>query len=266
MSVHHEDEGHTHHTKAYTLVWIVLLVLTAVTVYVSYFDFGEWNIFVAMIVATIKGILVCLFFMHLKYDNKMDQVVFASAFVFLAIFIGLTLSDVLERPKVVEAKVHEIQRPEGDQSAKLKDLLSKASPELIAQGRTLFQQNCVVCHGAEGRGDGAAAAALTPKPRNFTQTEGWKNGRAPAQIFKTITNGLPPSAMASFATLSVEERSALAEYVDSLGPTPPPNTPAMLAEIGVKEGPEAKTAPAQEQVELPISFAIQRLVEEANKK
>ncbi len=265
MSVHHEDEGHTHHTKAYTLVWIILLVLTAITVYVSYFDFGEWNIFVAMIIATIKGILVCLFFMHLKYDNKMDQVVFASAFVFLAVFIGLTLSDTLDRPKVAEAKVVEIQGPAGDQSAKMKELLN-STPQQIEKGKVLFQQNCVACHGAEGKGDGPAAVALTPKPRNFTMAEGWKNGRSPAQVFKTLANGIPGGAMASFATLSIEERCALVHYVDSLGPTPPANTPAMLAEIGIKEGAGTSTPSVSEQVEIPIEFAIKRMVEEANKK
>lgn len=265
MSVQHEDQGHTHHTKAYVGVWLALLVLTAVTVYVSYFDFGEWNIFVAMLVATIKATLVCLYFMHLKYDNRMDQVVFISSFVFLAIFIALTLSDVMERPLVAAAPVHEIQGPVGDQSAKMKELL-KSTPAQIEKGKGLFQQNCVACHGANGQGDGPAAAALTPKPRNFHVTEGWKVGRAPAQVFKVLTNGIPGSAMASFATLSVEERWALVHYVDSLGPAAPENTPAMLADIGVKEGADAKAAPAQEQVEIPIPFAIERLVQEAEKK
>ncbi len=264
MNVHHEDEGHTHHTKAYTWVWIVLLVLTATTVYVSYFDFGEWNIFVAMLVATIKAVLVCLFFMHLKYGNRMDQVVFISSFVFLAIFIGLTLSDVMDRPKVLEAKVLEVQGPAGDQSAKMKELL-KSTPQQIEKGKVLFQQNCVVCHGAEGKGDGPAAVALNPHPRNFTSIEAWKNGRASAQIFKTITQGVPGSAMASFSTLSVEDRCALAHYVDSLGPTPPENTPAMLAEVGVKDGAGASVPATPEQVEIPIQFAIERMVQETKK-
>lgn len=266
MSVHHEDEGHVHHTKAYTLVWLTLLVLTVITVWVSYFDFGEWNIFVAMLVATIKATLVCLFFMHLKYDNRMDQVVFISAFVFLAIFIGLTLSDTLDRPKVLEAKVVEVKGPEGDQSAKMMELL-KSSPAQIEKGKVLYQQNCVACHGADGKGDGPAAVALTPKPRNFVLGDGWKNGRAPAQVFKTLTHGIPGGSMAAFATLSIEDRWALVHYVESLGPTPPSDTPAMLAEIGIKEGSNAQASvPAQGQVEIPISFAIERMVQEAAKK
>ncbi|MBI2027963.1 MAG: cytochrome C oxidase subunit IV family protein [Deltaproteobacteria bacterium] len=91
MNVHHD------HNKTYLAVFGTLLILTAITVAVSYFHFGVFNIFVAMFVATVKGSLVCLYFMHLKDDNRVNQVVFISAFVFLALFIGLTLSDVLFR-------------------------------------------------------------------------------------------------------------------------------------------------------------------------
>lgn len=264
MSVHHEDKGHSHHTKAYILVWAALLVLTVITVWISYFDFGEWNLFVAMLVATIKATLVCLYFMHLKYDNRMDQVVFISSFVFLAIFIALTLSDVMERPKVEPVNIVAVQGPVGDQSAKMKALLA-STPAQISAGKTLYQVNCATCHGPEGKGDGAAAAALTPKPRNFTTSDSWKNGRAPSQIYKTLTEGVAGSAMASFATLSVEDRWALVHYVDSLGPTPSADTPASLAAIGIKDG--ADKGPAvPEQVEVPVQFAIDRMIQEADKK
>jgi mono/diheme cytochrome c family protein len=40
-----------------------------------------------------------------------------------------------------------------------------ANPE--AQAKEIFATRCTPCHGAEGRGDGAASASLNPKPRNF---------------------------------------------------------------------------------------------------
>src|SRR3989338_7814626 len=97
--MNHNNMEHKHkgHAKTYIAVWIALLVLTVITVLVSYHNFGTWNILVAMLVATIKAALVCLFFMHLYYDNRVNQVVFVSAFAFLGIFVGLTASDELFR-------------------------------------------------------------------------------------------------------------------------------------------------------------------------
>ncbi len=43
------------------------------------------------------------------------------------------------------------------------------TPELLAQGKKLFEQNCVMCHGAKGDGKGQLGAALKPSPTDFTQ-------------------------------------------------------------------------------------------------
>ena len=42
-----------------------------------------------------------------------------------------------------------------------------STPEVAAAGKTIFERNCQMCHGAEGRGDGAAAPALATKPANL---------------------------------------------------------------------------------------------------
>ena len=49
------------------------------------------------------------------------------------------------------------------------DAKSAKKVDLVA-GKKVFETNCVLCHGATGKGDGAGAAALKPKPRNFTDT------------------------------------------------------------------------------------------------
>ncbi len=255
------------HTNAYTAVWIVLLILTFITVEVSYHDYGTWNIAIAMLVATIKGSLVCLYFMHLKYDNRVNQVIFISAFLFLAIFVGLTASDELFRSGDLQpAKVHEIKGPTGggEQAKKMKELL-QSTPEQVAHGKEVFQTNCVACHGLNGQGNGPAAGALNPKPRNFTSAEGWKNGRAPSQIFKTITDGISGTPMPGFSTLSLEDRWAMTHYVYSLTPDPVSDTPQTLAAIGIQEGANAKGVAPQESIELPIPFAMERLIQEAKK-
>ncbi|MBK8946793.1 MAG: cytochrome c [Ignavibacteriae bacterium] len=57
---------------------------------------------------------------------------------------------------------------------------------MVEKGNTLYQTNCASCHGADGNGDGVAAAALNPKPRNFHQKDGWTNGREFSKLFNTL--------------------------------------------------------------------------------
>ena len=93
--------GKPHHhvlpLSTYLSVGTGLLVLTVITVVVSRFQLGEWNLIVAMTIATIKATLVLLFFMHLKYDNKLYAVAFLIAVTFLAVFIVLTMLDTMTR-------------------------------------------------------------------------------------------------------------------------------------------------------------------------
>ena len=99
---------------------------------------------------------------------------------------------------------------------------------LVAKGKSLFAINCASCHGVGGAGDGPAAAALNPKPRNFTETY-WKFGGGPARIVQTITNGSSGTAMASFPSIPLEERFAIAHYVRTLNPKPDTDKPADLS-------------------------------------
>ncbi len=94
---HDEDEPHVLPLKLYVGIWVGLMILTAITVAVSRFDFGLWNTVIALLVATIKGTLVAMFFMHLRYDNKFNVIVFLSGLLFLSIFIIPTLLDVTTR-------------------------------------------------------------------------------------------------------------------------------------------------------------------------
>ncbi len=54
--------------------------------------------------------------------------------------------------------------------------------------RKYFKQKCVVCHGEEGGGDGPGAAALTPKPRAFSDKE-WQKSVDDAYLKKIIVGG-----------------------------------------------------------------------------
>jgi caa(3)-type oxidase subunit IV len=94
------SEKQHHHVlplSTYLTVGATLLFLTFVTVWVAQYQFGEWNLIVAMAVAVVKATLVLLFFMHLKYDNKLYTFAFLISIAFLAVFITLTMIDTMTR-------------------------------------------------------------------------------------------------------------------------------------------------------------------------
>lgn len=94
---HGDGEPHVLPLSVYFAVWGALVVLTAITVAVSRFDFGSANTVIAMFVATIKGSLVALFFMHLFYDNKLNLIILVASLVFVSIFFTPVLIDLGSR-------------------------------------------------------------------------------------------------------------------------------------------------------------------------
>jgi cytochrome c oxidase subunit 4 len=100
MAEQHETGGHgVGHivpVKVLAATGFALLVLTAVTVWVASIDLGNINIWVAMSVAALKGSLVVLFFMHLRYDRPFNAIVLVAALAFVALFISFALTDTRE--------------------------------------------------------------------------------------------------------------------------------------------------------------------------
>ena len=89
---------HAHPTiKTFVAVWATLLVLTAVTVFVATLNLGPFNAIVALSIATVKALLVLLFFMELRYSTALTKVAVVAAVFFLMLLAGLTLSDYLTR-------------------------------------------------------------------------------------------------------------------------------------------------------------------------
>ena len=91
------SENHTVSFKTYLSVLIALLFLTVVTVAVAQVNFGAWNAFIAMFIASVKGALVLLYFMHLKYDDKLYWVIFGSGVFFVVLLFFLTKIDIITR-------------------------------------------------------------------------------------------------------------------------------------------------------------------------
>ena len=86
---HHDISGHV---KTYFMVFGALMVLTIITVGVSYLDISiPLAITIALIVATIKGSLVALFFMHLSNERRIIYWVLALTVIFFVFLMFVPL-------------------------------------------------------------------------------------------------------------------------------------------------------------------------------
>src|SRR6476660_9677419 len=89
--------GHVSPKSTYYTIFGALMVLTVVTIFVAYQPLGSWNFPVAIGIAITKATLVILFFMHAKYSSKLTKLFVGTAFFFLSILLGLTMTDYLSR-------------------------------------------------------------------------------------------------------------------------------------------------------------------------
>ena len=98
----HEDSAHVVSFRVLLTVFIALLVLTYVTVAVRYINLGGLNIWIALGIATIKGALVVLYFMHLRYDSPFHSIVFVTALVFMFLFLGIVILDTIQYQPAID--------------------------------------------------------------------------------------------------------------------------------------------------------------------
>ncbi len=96
------------------------------------------------------------------------------------------------------------------------------TPALIARGRTLYDQQCALCHGPEGKGDGPVSATYKTPPRDLTsgkyKLKSTPDGSLPsdADLFRTVTAGVKGTSMRPYAALLPEDRWALVYHLKSL--------------------------------------------------
>ena len=88
-----ENGHHVVSPKIYVVILIALLIGTVGTVQAAKINLYQWNIVLALAIATTKMTLVILFFMHGKYSPRRTQLVIIAGFFWLAIMLGLTLTD-----------------------------------------------------------------------------------------------------------------------------------------------------------------------------
>jgi mono/diheme cytochrome c family protein len=123
----------------------------------------------------------------------------------------------------------------GVQLAKVIDITQITEPwvtneDMIAHGQKLYAQNCALCHGPQGKGDGASGGALNPKPRNLV-TGGWKKGGGYIGIYNALLEGIDGGSMASYAHFKPADRWALTQFVNSITEDKPTEDPAKIAEF-----------------------------------
>ena len=89
--------GHISPKSTYFVIFGTLMLMTIITVAVAFIDLGILNFPLALAIAIFKATLVILFFMHVKYSSKLTKLIVVTAFFFLTVLFGLTLTDYLSR-------------------------------------------------------------------------------------------------------------------------------------------------------------------------
>jgi cytochrome c oxidase subunit 4 len=92
--------AHTTHIvplRTYFVIFGILMLCTALTVQVAFYDLGPLNIVAALAIAVFKAVLVVLFFMHAKYSSRLTWAVILGGVFWLVLLLGLTMSDYLTR-------------------------------------------------------------------------------------------------------------------------------------------------------------------------
>jgi cytochrome c oxidase subunit 4 len=117
---HDHDDGAVHaHVSSvtfYVAVFLGLLFLTGMTVGQSYVDLGKANIILVILIATMKASLVVTFFMHLKWDNKFNALIFISTIFFIGVFFAYTLNDTDKRGELDPDQNVKVWEKNGEQA------------------------------------------------------------------------------------------------------------------------------------------------------
>jgi len=147
-----KDDGavHAHISSAgfYMVIFAALICLTILTVGQSYVDLGKLNLIVVILIATTKASLVVSFFMHLRYDNKFNALIFISCIFFIGVFFAYTMNDTEHRGEL-----------DPDQNVKVWEKTGEAAPGgFVPHTADSAEHGGGGEHGAAPAGSGAAPA------------------------------------------------------------------------------------------------------------
>ncbi|HIC76762.1 MAG TPA: hypothetical protein EYO89_02715 [Candidatus Dadabacteria bacterium] len=83
--------------RQYVNIGILLMALTVITVAAAQFDFGPFNVPIALIIASIKATFVALYFMHLKHEDTMTWIFATYPLFLLFLLIAFSATDIFTR-------------------------------------------------------------------------------------------------------------------------------------------------------------------------
>lgn len=101
MSSHQHTEHHITPASTYMGVFVALIVLTIVTVVSYMMHLGVLATPVAFLIATTKAGLVMAYFMHLKYETKINKLIFSLGFFFVFLLFVFCATDIFSRIKEI---------------------------------------------------------------------------------------------------------------------------------------------------------------------
>ena len=111
-------DGHPTHHVASMLelcgIFTALMFLTGITVALAGVDLGEFNLTITLGIATLKASLVALFFMHLRHDSGFNRLAFFSSFLFVLLFVGITLTDSHQYQPTLDWQEKVLSTPEAE--------------------------------------------------------------------------------------------------------------------------------------------------------
>lgn len=92
-----QEKQHITEYKVYGIVLVVLLLLTALSIWVTHIDLKAWTVGIALLVTCSMAFIILTYFMHLKFDHILIKVLVGCLFLLLLIFIGITLLEYITR-------------------------------------------------------------------------------------------------------------------------------------------------------------------------
>jgi len=216
----HAEEHHHHITPKKTLfiVFGVLVVLTVLTAVTAQIDLGGYNVPLALAIAFTKAALVLAIFMALKYDNRVNTLVFSVGAIFVGVFLLITLMDTAMRGSLglMEAGVIEVPALPSASADHSADHPPDTTTADTLDGAALFTAYlCNTCHSLDGiPGVGPSLQGLGSR---LTREEVVQSLREPDAV---IVEGFAPGLMSATLTaigfadkISDDEFETLVDYL-----------------------------------------------------